>query len=87
MGGGQEVPGCHYNMPQDSYLIGHFNITLLLVLEHLICIGYIPRCRTLCYLHNRGPKARGRVNRVETEPRYITDLYHGLRGPDDASSW
>ena len=51
-GGGQEITGCHYNMPQDSYLMGHFNITLLLVLEYLICIGYIPRCRSLRYLYN-----------------------------------
>ena len=41
---------------------------------HGTSIGYIPRCRSLRYLHNRGPKARGCVNRVETEPRCITDL-------------
>ena len=46
----------------------------------VISVGYIPRCRSLRYLHNRGPKARGCVNRVETEPRYITDLYHGPCG-------
>ncbi len=51
----------------------------------MICIGYIPRCRSLRYLHNRGLKARGCVNSVETEPRYITDLYHGLRGRDNAT--
>ena len=44
----------------------------------LLSIGYIPRCRSLCYIHNRGPKARGCVNRVETKLRYMTDLYHGL---------
>jgi uncharacterized protein (DUF488 family) len=44
-------------------------------------VSYIPRCRSLHYLHNRGPKVQGCVNCVETEPRYmyITDLYHGLR--------
>ena len=40
-----------------------------------LCVGYIPRCRSLRYLHNRGPKARGCVNRVETEPRLV---YNGL---------
>ena len=40
-------------------------------------------CRSLRYLHNRELKTRGCVNRVETE----TDLYHGLRGPDNTSSW
>ena len=32
-----------------------------------------------------GPEARGCVNRVETEPSDVTDLYHGLRGPDNVS--
>ena len=27
---------------------------------------------------HRGPEARGCVNRVETEPSDVTDLYHGL---------
>ena len=44
--------------------------------DTLVSIGYIPRCRSLRYFHNRGPNARGCINRVETEPRYITDLYH-----------
>jgi hypothetical protein len=35
-------------------------------------IGYVP--------------ARGCVNREETEPSDITDLYHGLRGPDNATT-
>ena len=51
-----------------------------------ICIGYIPKCRSLCYLHKQGPKARGYVNRIETESRYITDLYHGPCGHNNASS-
>ena len=34
---------------------------------------------------HRGPEARGCVNRVETEPSDVTDLYHGLRGPDNVS--
>ena len=35
---------------------------------------------------HRGPEARGCVNRVETEPSDVTDLYHGLRGPDNVST-
>ena len=35
---------------------------------------------------HQGPQARGYVNHVETEPSEVTDLYHGLRGPDNASS-
>ena len=31
----------------------------------------------------RGPEARDCVNRVETEPSDVTDLYHRLRGPDN----
>ncbi len=58
--------------------------TELIIMTWCLGIGYILRCRSLRYLHNRGLKARGCVNRVETEPRYITDLYHGLRGPDNA---
>ena len=34
---------------------------------------------------HRGPEARGCVNRVETEPSDVTNLYHGLRGPDNVS--
>ena len=34
----------------------------------------------------RGPEARGCVNPVETEPSDVTDLYHGLRGPDNVST-
>ena len=52
-----------------------------------VSVGYIPRCRSLHYLHNGGPKARSCVNRIETEPRYMyrTDLYHGPRGHNNAS--
>ena len=32
---------------------------------------------------HRGPEAR---NRVETKPSDVTDLYHGLRGPDNVST-
>ena len=32
---------------------------------------------------HRGPEARGCVNCVETEPSDVTDLYHGLCGPDN----
>ena len=35
---------------------------------------------------HRGPEARGCVNGVETEPSDVTDLYHGLRGPDNVST-
>ena len=35
---------------------------------------------------HRGPEARGCVNRVETEPSDVNDLYHGLRGPDNVST-
>ena len=35
---------------------------------------------------HRGPEARGCINRVETEPSDVTDLYHGLRGPDNEST-
>ena len=45
-----------------------------------IRIGYTPRCRSLHDLHYRGPQARGGVGNVETEPRCITDLYHGAMG-------
>ena len=34
---------------------------------------------------HRGPEARGCVNRVETEPSDVTNLYHGLRGPDNVA--
>ena len=34
---------------------------------------------------HRGPEARGCVNRAETEPRDITDLYHGLCGLDNCN--
>ena len=40
-------------------------------------IGYTPRCRSLRDLHHRGPQARGGVRSVVTEPRCVTDLYHG----------
>ena len=61
--------------------------SLCFIAMFTICVGYIPRCRSLRYLHKQGPKARGCVNRVETEPRYITDLYHGPRGHNNASSY
>ena len=35
---------------------------------------------------HRGPQARGCVNREETEPSDVTDLYQGLCGPDNAST-
>ena len=35
---------------------------------------------------HRGPDARGSINRVETEPSDVADLYHGLRGPDTVST-
>ena len=35
---------------------------------------------------HRGPQARGCINPVETEPSDVTDLYHGLRGPDNTST-
>ena len=37
---------------------------------------------------HRGLEARGCVNRVETEPSDVTDLYHGLhaRGPNNVST-
>ena len=35
---------------------------------------------------HRGPEARGCVNHIETEPSDVTDLYHGLRGPDNVST-
>ena len=35
-------------------------------------------------LHHRGPQARGGVDRVETEPRCVTDWYHG---PQAIRSW
>ena len=35
---------------------------------------------------HQGPEARGCVNCVETEPSDVTDLYHGLRGPDNVST-
>ena len=35
---------------------------------------------------HQGPEARGYVNRVETEPSDVTDLYHGLCGPDNVST-
>ena len=51
----------------------------------VLCISYTLRCRSLRDLHYRRPQARGGVS-VETEPRCVTDLYHGLRGPDNAST-
>ena len=35
---------------------------------------------------HRGPEARGCINRVETEPSDVTNLYHGLHGPDNVST-
>ena len=57
-----------------------------------MCSWYTCRLYTEVQVSNaiyttEGRKARGcvnHVNRVETEP---SDLYHGLRGPDNASSW
>ena len=34
---------------------------------------------------HRGLEAQGCVNRVETKPSDVTDLHHGLRGPDNIS--
>ena len=36
-------------------------------------------------LHTEGRRPRGCVNREETEPSDVTDLYHGLRGHNNAS--
>ena len=54
--------------------------------RHNFCIGYTTRCRSLRDLHYRGPQARGSVRSVETEPRCVTDLYHGPCGHDNAST-
>ena len=35
---------------------------------------------------HRGREARGCVNRIETELSDVTNLYHGLRGPDNVST-
>ena len=35
---------------------------------------------------HRGPQAWGCVNREETEQSDVTDLYQGLRGPDNTST-
>ena len=48
--------------------------------SHGTSIGYTPRCRSLRDLHYRGPQARGGIRSVETEPRCVTDLYHGAMG-------
>ena len=40
---------------------------------------------SLRFTHRR-PKAQGCVNREKTKPSDITDLYHGLRDPDNAST-
>ena len=50
-----------------------------------VCIGYITRCRSLRDLHTEGRRPRGCVNREETEPSDVTDLYHGLRSHNNAS--
>ena len=55
------------------------------VSDKLIRIGYITRCRCLRDLHTEGRRPRGCVNRVDTEPSDITDLYHGTRDHRDAS--
>ena len=51
----------------------------------IICIGYITRCRCLCDLHTEDRRPRGCVNREDTEPSDITDLYYGTRDHRDAS--
>ena len=54
--------------------------------EHsIMSIGYITRCRYLRDLHTEGRRPRGCVNREDTEPSDITDLYHGRRDHRDAS--
>ena len=53
--------------------------------KHIICIGYITRCRCLCDLHTEDRRPRGCVNREDTELSDITDLYHGTRDHRDAS--
>ena len=35
---------------------------------------------------HRGPEDQGCIIHEETEPSYVTDLYQGLRGPDNAST-
>jgi hypothetical protein len=52
-----------------------------------ISIGYIMTCMQVSTgLTHQGPEARGCVNPVETEPSDVTDFYHGVRGPDNAST-
>ena len=56
-------------------------------LQHYLCtdcsslsIDYTLRCRCLRDLRYRGPQAQVGVGSVETEPRCVTDLYHGAMG-------
>ena len=75
----------------NTHILAHFLLqqhpSIIILSYYDVSVGYILRCRSLRYLHNRGPKAQSCVNRIKTEPRYITDLYDGLRGPENASSW
>ena len=43
-----------------------------------VCIGYTLRWRSLRNLHHQGLQAQGSVRSIETEPRCVIDLYHGL---------
>ena len=49
----------------------------MLLIKWWMCISYTTRWRSLRDLHHRGLQARGGVRSIETEPRCVTDLYHG----------
>ena len=44
----------------------------------ILSISYTRRWRSLCDLHYQGPQAMGGVRSIETRPRCVTNLYHGL---------
>ena len=86
-----QAPQTSYGPPtteRDLHLYVHVYVVRLLYQSPLsyIGIGYITRCRSLRDLYTEGRRPRGCINPVETEPSDITNLYHGLRGHNNASS-
>ena len=71
-----QVPDILSRLPKSLEDIGHWKGMYRLHHEVEVSTGFT----------HRGPEARGCVNRVETEPSDVTDLYHGLRGPDNVST-
>ena len=69
-----------YPLQQITFLLTVIYMHLITITySSYVSIGYITRCRCLCDLHTEGRRPRGCVNREDTEPSDITDLYHSTR--------